>query len=356
MKYRFLVALMALSFALSSCLDEEPYSLPYVGFTPVQLNDGWTVATPESQDMDRELLEQAYRLFRNEKKFPWAEALLVFRNGKLVTEDYARDLADRDRFHNLQSCTKSVTSLLTGIALHQGLFPHLDVPLYQLYPEHFDEDERKRQITLRHALSMRTGLTFDNDTHSQKLFGTRESSVNYVLRQSYEGPGGSFFNYNDGAPQLVSAAIQRQAGMPLKDFARRYLFEPLDITNWQWEQSKDGVTYGAFSLYLTPRDFGKIGQLCLQNGSWNGQQLWGTNWLAEATRPQSTTKGGRPYGLYFGIIPWVRAYAMTGHGGQYLFVNPEKQLVIVYTAWPYSGPGLWGDFEEVAQLVNRAAK
>jgi CubicO group peptidase (beta-lactamase class C family) len=121
---------------------------------------------------------------------------------------------------------------------------------------------------------------------------------------------------------------------------------------WKWETAKDGTTFGAFSLYLKPRDFGKIGQLLLQNGKWNNQDIIDSTYLTEATGIKvSANFNNEPYGYYFWILPAFEGYAAVGHGGQFLLVIPTQKLVVVYTAWPYTSGDFFDQGSELMKLV-----
>jgi CubicO group peptidase (beta-lactamase class C family) len=122
-------------------------------------------------------------------------------------------------------------------------------------------------------------------------------------------------------------------GRSLSSFADEFLFKPLGITEWKWESANDGITFGAFSLFMKPRDLAKFGQLLLQNGKWGNQQIVDSTWITEATKPVVTTDGpGSSYGYYFWVYPAYEGYAAAGHGGQFIFVVPSKELVVIYTA------------------------
>ena len=191
----------------SSCLNEQPLKLGNAGFSPKQLNDGWQVSSPSGENMDEGLLEKAYELFYSENDFPMASSLLVIRNGKLVAEAYCKKDKDISRIENLQSMTKSITSILTGIAVKKGLISSINTTLYSYYPEYFDQDLRKRNITIRNALTMMAGLNFDNDVHTEEMYHTKGSSLQYVLSQPMIYDTGSVFLYNDGLPEQAVKAL-----------------------------------------------------------------------------------------------------------------------------------------------------
>ncbi len=335
-----------------SCLKDGPLKASYTGFEPVELNDGWEISSPEAEGMDVRLVEKAFRLMYEEHRYPMARSLLVLRNGKIVAEAYPNDPDDIERIQNIQSCTKSFTSILAGIALSNGILDSLDQTFYEIYPEHFDDDTAKREITLRHALCMQTGLEFDDSDHTLELYRSSGSSVEYVLskRRIYEP--GVVFHYNDGAPHLVSAAIQKLHGRPMDEFADEFLFAPLGITDWKWEHSKDGVSFGAFSLFLKPRDIARFGELLLDNGMWKSQQIVDSSWISEASHSWVNAGGdGASYGYYFWIFPGYGGYSAVGHGGQRIFVLPDRRLVVVYTAWPYTSDLFFDDLSEVLDLL-----
>ena len=208
---------------------------------------------------------------------------------------------------------------------------------------------------MRQALLMQTGLEFDNSTHTQSLYETTGSSIAYVLQRPLQYPPGVVTHYNDGAPHLVSAALAVQTGLSLEAYAQQRLWAPLGIQKGHWEAAQDGTTFGAFSLYLTSRDLGKLGQLLLQGGIWEGQRLIDSAYLAEATQLQTAANfHGEPYGYYFWILPAIRGYCASGHGGQFLLVVPERQLVAVYTAAPYTDRSLWDEREELFTLLVKS--
>ena len=344
--------LIILFLTISSCLKDEAFDLSYKGFEPQLISDDWPISTPEKENVDKLLLEKAFQLIYKDDRFLMARSLLVFRNGKLIAEAYPNNIEDIDKPYNIQSCTKSVSSLLTGIAIQNNNLNTLDEKLYDIYPEYFDAVQSKRTITIKDALLMQTGLEFDNGIHTKQLYEITSNSIEFILSQQIVYKSGLIMQYNDGAPHLVSKVIEKKTGKTLSEFAKEKLFAPLNITDWKWEASKDGTTFGAFSLFLKPRDFGKIGQLLLQNGQWNNQSIIDSSYLALATSTQTSASfNGEAYGYYFWILPAWKGYAALGHGGQFLLVVPPKNLVAVYTAWPYTNEQFFGERNELMSII-----
>ena len=352
-----LLLLLPLAAVLSSCLKDEPFKRDPAGFEPVALNDGILLSSPEAESMDRAVLQKAYDLVYRDDRYLMARSLLVFRNGKLVAEAYPHSPDDLGAIQNIQSCTKSFTSILAGIALEEQLLDSIGQRLYDIYPEWFDEDTRKRAMTISDALTMRTGLDFDNDDETLDLYSTSGNSAQFVLARPFLYPPGTVVNYNDGAPQLISKAIEKKAGKSLAAYAQQKLFGPLGITGWKWEAAKDGTTFGAFSLFLRPRDFGKTGLLLANYGKWNNTVLVDSGYLADATSIHVALNfHSEPYGYYFWILPAYNGYAAIGHGGQFLLIVPGLQLVAVYTAWPYTNEEFFDERNELMSLIVQSCQ
>jgi CubicO group peptidase (beta-lactamase class C family) len=357
MKTKIIITLLsgALSIGMASCLKEGPVKCTYSGFKPMAIADDWQVSTPAEENMNEDYLNDAYKLIYNNERFIMARSLLVLRNGKIVAESYPHDPDDAYRIENIQSCTKSFTSILTGIAFEKHYLDSLNQTLNSICPDYYINHQDKKNITIANALTMKTGINFVNGDHTEVLYATNESSVDYILSIPLNYEPGVVFQYNDGSPHLVSAAIQERYGRPLSVFADEFLFKPLGITDWKWESANDGTTFGAFSIFMKPRDLAKFGQLLLQNGKWGNQQVVDSAWIAKATEPVVTTDGPGPcYGYYFWIYPAYGGYAAAGHGGQFIFVVPSKKLVVIYTAWPYTSGDMFDNFGELGDLILRS--
>jgi CubicO group peptidase (beta-lactamase class C family) len=356
MKARIIfLAVGVLSIGISSCLKDEPIKLEYDGFQPLVISDDWQVSTPALENMDIDYLGAAYQLIHNDERFVMARSLLVLRNGKIVAESYPHDPGDAHRIENIQSCTKSFTSILTGIAFEKHYLDSLNQTFSSIYPDYFMNHQDKKNITIANAMTMKTGINFVNGDHTEVLYGTDENTIDYILSLPVNYKPGVVFHYNDGAPHLISAAIQERYGKSLSDFAKEFLFDPLGITEWKWEAAKDGITLGAFSIFMKPRDLAKFGQMLLQNGKWKNRQIVESSWIAKATAPVVTTDGPGPcYGYYFWVYPAYGGFAAAGHGGQFIFVVPAKKLVVVYTAWPYTSGDMFDNFGELADLIIKS--
>jgi CubicO group peptidase (beta-lactamase class C family) len=350
-----IILLGIFSLILLSCLKDEPVKLVYTGFQPLVLEDNWQISTPADEKMDEDYLNTAFQLIYNNERFVMARSLLVLRNGKIVAEAYPHDLNDAYRIENIQSCTKSFTSILTGIALKEHYLDSLNQTFSSIYPDYFTNHQDKKNITIANALTMKTGINFIDGDDTRPLYETDESSVDYILSIPKNYEPGIVFQYNDGAPHLISAAIQERYGKPLSVFANDFLFNRLGITEWKWEAAKDGITFGAVSIFLKPRDVAKFGQMLLQNGKWENQQIVDSTWIAEASKPIVTMYSpGASYGYYFWIFPAYGGYAAVGHGGQFIFVLPPKKLVVIYTAWPYTSSDMFDNFNELADLIIKS--
>lgn len=318
-KLRNILFLFALVLALTACIKSGDLKIAK-NSVPQQLDDGWAIATPQSVGLNTAPLDQALNMFFDENLFPTSKSLLIIKDNKLVIESYARDLADRGRLSNIRAVTKSISSLILGIGIDKGLVQDdLNLTVYSYLSHYFDTVQLKQDISLFHLLTMRSGLEWDNNIHTPELFNTGRfpSSIRLVVQKPMIYAPGTWFNLNDGGPQLISGIITDTLEISFSDFAAENLFSKIGITNFLWEKHSDGLNYGATGLYLTPRDMAKIGQLMAQNGSWNSVQVVPSWWINEATSVHLSEAYTltEPYGFYWWIRPENNAFSAIGQGG-----------------------------------------
>jgi CubicO group peptidase (beta-lactamase class C family) len=271
---------------------------------------------------------------------------LIFHEDRLAFDYYKNKKAATKR-QKINSCTKSILSALIGIALEQGAFPALDTPIEQFFPRHFARlnDERKRQITIEHLLTMTVGFHWPEfgEWNSFAPMVYSQDWIRYVLERPLVAEPGSTMNYNSGCSHLLTAILQQTTGMSAAAFAGRYLFGPLDIRDTLWHADNKGIQKGADGLSLLPRDMAKIGLLYLNDGIFRGKQIVSADWIRRSTTGRYLTyeRVGK-YGYHWWssrIDPEnekseVFFFAL-GYGGQYIIVVPALQLVVVFTSELY---------------------
>jgi CubicO group peptidase (beta-lactamase class C family) len=353
------VALVLLGAVSGACLPNGPMKIEY-NDRPEQLDDGWTVGRPEEVGIDPAALRAVYERFFSEDEFFTSVSLLVVRHGQLVAEGYLRDLGDRDRVLNIQSSTKSFTALTYGVLESEQASLSRESTLFELIPWAFsDDDPAKRQITIEHLLTMRSGIDFDNaafsiDTHPDALRGVAELTLSKPM---YAPPGEEFY-YRDADPALVAISAGEIARERFEEAIRRAMFGPMGIEDYRWDRTGDGDNTGAYGLWMRPRDEAKVGLMLVQGGQWEGQQLVPPDYLAAATRKQTDSGDRIPeaadfdYGYFFWIVPELQAFTTWGHGGNFIFVVPAADLVIVHTALPYAGFDAGASLPEFVPVVR----
>jgi CubicO group peptidase (beta-lactamase class C family) len=336
---------------------------------PAELHDGWDVAAPEARGLDPAVLCAIGPRFEQWKEAD-VHAVVVARNGALVYEHYfagedekwgrplGRVAYDAGKLHDLRSITKSVTSLLVGIALDRGWIKDIDTPALSFFSEYADlRSAEKDRVTLRHLLTMSAGFAWNeigvpytNPENSVRRMTDAPDPYRYVLEQPLATPPGQSFNYNSGATALLAAVLHQTSGKTLDVLAKEVLFDPLGIADAEWLRFANGDPIAGYGLRLRPRDLAKIGQLVLAHGVWQGKQVVPASWIAQSTTPQINGEGlisGE--GLFFYGYQWwlgrslvarreVDWTAGVGLGGQRLFVVPDRDIVVVVTAGLYSGP------------------
>jgi CubicO group peptidase (beta-lactamase class C family) len=266
--------------------------------------------------------------------------------------------------HNIWSISKSVTSLLVGIALDRGLLTDLDAPVFSFFPEYDDlrTPERDR-MTLRHLLTMSSGFAWDetsvaytNPSNTHWQMGIAPRSDHFVLAQPLAASPGEVFNYNTGTTNLLGLILRKVSGKRLDAFAKETLFDPLGIEDWDWDYFAGFNPAAGSSLRLRPRDLAKIGQLVLERGKWHGRQIVSSSWIEVSTTPPLSLNDAAmrffsPLGITsYGYLWWLGRsppehlerdmIAGVGNGGQHVFILPSLDAVVVTTA------GLYGDKAE----------
>lgn len=291
----------------------------------------WRTSTPEEQGMDSGYI---YAMLQDVKDKLNLHSVLIIRNGYLVTESYF-DPFHRDVKHNIYSGTKSFTSTLTGIAIQKGLIKDVHQKAVDYFPDYnvAGLDDRKKAITIENLLTLTSGLQWQGGPQDDYQMMIANDSVQYILNRPMTAEPGTHFNYGNGDSHLLSAIIQKTSGISTWYFATRYLFRPLGITGSDWDSDPRGINWGNMGLSLTPSDMARFGYLFLRHGVWNGKPIIPAKWVETSTMEQISFTPGLmntgSYGYQWWIAPF--GYFACGHGGQYIFVIPKSNMVVVVT-------------------------
>jgi len=259
---------------------------------------------------------------------------------------------------NLKSVTKTLDSLLVGIAIDRGAIGSVDDPVARYLPERIAaaRDPRAGRITVRNLLTMSSGL-------AGVPYGGFQASPDwtaFLLDRQLGFDPGDRFAYDTPATHLLSELLVRAVGTDLVDFANRELLEPIGAHADTWRRAPDGVEMGGNDAYLTAADLARVGELVRRDGAWGGRRILSERWLVDSRTPQiapgePTVNHGTVRVLGYGYLWWLvelggeKAAAALGHGGQYLVIFPRRELVVVVTShWP--GPSSTAHYRHLRAL------
>ena len=297
----------------------------------VKPDNDWKYDSPENHGMSSEILASFHNALEEAKIY----AVVTVKDGYIVDEYYQEGYNSASLFR-LNSCTKSFTSALVGIAIDQGLIANVDVLISEYFPQIKQGGSAYwQQINIWHLLTHSSGIAV-GDANFREWY-TSDNWVDFTLNSTVTNPPGSTFNYTTAGTHLLAAILQEATGRTLDDYGQQYLFEPLGMDSVSWREDPQGITDGGNGISMNVYDMAKFGQLFLNGGSWNGQQIIPQAWVDESTSVQFA-KTGRPstYGYQWWIRPFgaknYNTYLAQGHGGQVIFVVPELNLVSVFTS------------------------
>jgi len=344
-----------------------------------QSPDSWPRSTPQAVGLDPEVLAELDADIAA-GKYGYIDSLLVIRHGRLVYDrSYRHDYSQiygkeakepgalnahdptgpynyfnpwwhpfyrRGDLHSLQSVTKTVTSVVIGVATARGEFPDLATPILKFFDESkvANVDERKRRVTIRHLMTMTGGFDWDenlpyNDpNNAASLMEASFDWVQFTIDRKMAREPGTVFNYSSGETQLLSHIFHAATGRDIEEYASEYLFAPLGIERFFWKRSPSGPIDTEGGLYLHPHDLAKIAYLFLKKGVWQGQPIVTPEWVADSVTPQiESDMSGVKYGLKWWLFPYGDgshvAWAGSGFGGQMPIIVPEHDLILVFTGW-----------------------
>ena len=312
-------------------------------------SDAWRVSPPEVQNVSSTQLNS---LSVEIEKGTYGEikSLLIARNNYLIFEHYYRG-DSREDLHLLYSVTKSFTSALVGIAINEGKIAGLKKTLLSYFSEYTVRNNSlsKESITLNEAITMSAGfqwnelsLPYSDITNDFQVFYRSKDKFQYILDKPIEYAPGTKFVYNTALTYLFSGIIKKQMHESAEQMAVEKIFNPLGISKYTWETTADSISNTGNGLSLRPIDMALFGQLYLDKGKWNNQQLIPQSWIQESTAKSISVNSYYDYGYFWwrfsntnsvvSNLPVNDIYYAEGYSDQFIFVVPQYQMVIVITA------------------------
>jgi len=342
-----------------SLANEQPCGVPKPGI------DDWKIEAQTAVSINPKLLCALIDNLETHKRN--IHSVLVVRSGSLVFEHYRRGVDERwgtdlgeiahgpEVKHDVRSVSKSVISLLIGIALERKLIENIDQTIFSFLPQYASlRTPAKEHISLRHLLTMSSGIAWNEEIpytdarNSWRHMSDAPDPYRYVLEQPQMAEPGKVWNYSGGSTALLAAVLQRTSGKWVEEFARDELFAPLGITDFEWVKMPSSGEFAADSgLRLRPRDMAKLGQLVISRGIWKGKPIVSAEWLKEAT----VRRFRLDYNSYYGYQWWISSSSVDGRkidwfealgfGGQRIVIVPSLELVVVFTAGLYDAREGW---------------
>ncbi len=347
---------------------------------PPTRNDGWTTAAPESAGLATDRLSDMQKAIAagNFKKIT---SVVIARHGRLVYEGYFNG-STADALQDTRSATKTITSMLIGIALDQHLLPGVNARIVGFFPDKQplkNPAPRKDASTVEDFLTMSSALECNDDNdfsqgneeHMYLLADWVKFTLDLPLRvfpswvkKPEESPYGRAFSYCTAGVATLGAVLEKASGASTPDFAHRKLFQPLGIEKAGWKYSPMGLAQTGGGLGLQSRDLLKLGQLYINDGVWNRKRLIQHSWIETSTHPHVRVDETTEYGYLWWLKSFgpaekkFAAYLMSGNGGNKVAVFPELDMVAVITTNNYNMPGAHPLAEKLLSdyIVASAAK
>jgi len=382
-KIAFIVFVVVM--VLLACDRGENYDYEYS--QPQAFDDGIETASLESVGMATGPI-RAMMDYINGVEMHRIHDILILKNDRLVFEEYFPGYAfiwnspgsdgewmeyTRETDHFMASVSKSVTSVVAGCAVKEGLLPNLNRTVLDCFPEYGDVlVGQKAAITLYHLITMTSGLAFDENTYPygdprndiSAMFAAADP-IRYVLERPLTSTPGSQFFYNSGTTNVLAAEVARAAGMNFLDYANLRLFNPMNTQGGVWHVFPSGDTFASGGLFLRPRELAKIGLLFLNDGLWQGEQIVTPDWINRSQQQHVATSGfPADFGYGYGYLWWIRDFAgggtnyrcyfAAGWGDQYMFIIPALDMIIVFNCGNYQVNARISPFDLVEEYILEA--
>jgi CubicO group peptidase (beta-lactamase class C family) len=324
---------------VTGCTDDstEPKTAP----PPVADSHEWPVSAPADQGLDASILSGA---ITEAQRLGFMDGLVVIRNGHIVAERYFNGFDDTTG-HNVKSVSKSFLSALVGIALEEGYVDSLDQKIAPLFQNEITgtSDSRLDDITLRHLLTMRAGFDTDRNTYLDIYYSP--NWIEATLGRPLIDDPGAAFHYSTFSTHILAVALSRLTGKTALEYGKQRLFDRLHMTCQRWDSDPQGNHFGGNEMYFTPRDAARLGYLYLHGGVFNGENVLPRGWAE--TSVANSAGGDWSWGdmseMGYGSLWWTGTlggysfYCALGHGGQYILVFPEAEMIVVTNSFSNLG-------------------
>jgi CubicO group peptidase (beta-lactamase class C family) len=295
-------------------------------------------------------------------------AFLIIKDDRLIYENYFNGYG-RDSINTSFSVAKSFVSALVGIALDDGLIDSVDEPITKYIPELEDKNSQYSAITIEHLLTMTSGLKyveegtpFSDDTKTYYDLNLRAVALSAVIE---EEPGKTF-HYNNYNYLLLGIILERATGVPVAKYTEEKLWKPLGMEapgSWSLDSEASGFEKMESGINARAIDFAKFGRLYLNNGSnWNGEQLISENWVRTSTSANSGSDPSMQYQYGWWIYPSEEEgvvgnnshhhFSARGNLGQFIYIVPEKNLIMVRHGYDFGDVNWISLFEKIAAVIR----
>ncbi len=301
------------------------------------LNNDWIISSASEVKLNQSIINKLGQILDINKRLK-INSVLIARNGKLVFEKYFNSY-NMNKSNQLKSLGKSITSILIGIAIDNGFIKSVDAKIIDYFPEFRNLpgwDKNKEEITIRHLITMTAGFDCGDGLMTNKcindIFFSDDMFKAYFQLNLGVKPGTVWF-YNDGNVMILNRIIELASNVNIVEFQKKYLDSIL------------GIEGNLASIEMCPRDLAKIGQLILNKGKWNNKQVVSETWLIESMGTHFIVDDNF-MGKYYGFFWWQYKFNVEdqsflthyayGNGGQFIFIIPEENMVVVFTGDNYN--------------------
>lgn len=282
--------------------------------------------------------------------FPGKYSLLVVNNGKIAFEHYQEPYS-KDSLIHINSCTKTVISILFGAVFKEQLTHHENKAAIDYFPEYAVHDSLVQKIKIKHFLSMSSGLTWKGGIDADDVIQMSKTNdwAKYVFERKLAGPAGEEFHYNSGGSQVISTILNKQTQDGLLSFAKENVFHPLGISEIKWDCTPKGIPKAGWGLHLYMQDMAKLGYLLLKKGKWKDLQIVSTNWVSKLSSKHIIANNKYDYGYQCWIPKNIGTECFLFRGSyppstKIVAVLPELNSVVVYVGENYNTNMLLRDF------------